>query len=40
MAQKDIINVKSTEITVITSKDDYYISLTDMTGYKTAKTVH
>jgi hypothetical protein len=34
MAKKETINVKGTEITIITSKEDDYISLTDMAGYK------
>jgi len=34
MSKKGTINVKGTEITVITTKEDDYISLTDMAGYK------
>jgi len=34
MAKKETISVQGTEITVITSKKDDYISLTDMAGYK------
>jgi len=34
MAKKETINVQGTEVTVITSKEDDYISLTDMAGYK------
>jgi len=34
MAKKETINVKGTEITVITTKENDYISLTDMAGYK------
>jgi hypothetical protein len=34
MAKKDTITVKGTEITVISDKQDDYISLTDMAGYK------
>jgi len=35
MAKKEIINVQGTAITVITSKEDDYISLTDMANAKT-----
>jgi hypothetical protein len=34
MSKKDKITVKGTEIAIITSKEDDYISLTDMAGYK------
>jgi len=34
MPKKEIITVQGTAITVITSKEDDYISLTDMAGYK------
>jgi hypothetical protein len=34
MAKKETINVQGTAITVITTKEDDYISLTDMAGYK------
>ena len=34
MSKKETINVQGTVITVITSKEDDYISLTDMAGYK------
>ena len=34
MSKKETINVKGTAITVITSKENDYISLTDMAGYK------
>jgi len=34
MTKKETINVQGTVITVITSKEDDYISLTDMAGYK------
>ena len=34
MSKKENINVKGTEITVITTKGNDYISLTDMAGYK------
>jgi hypothetical protein len=34
MSKKETINVQGTEIAVISSKEDDYISLTDMAGYK------
>jgi len=34
MVKRETINVKGTEITVITSEESDYISLTDMAGYK------
>jgi len=34
MKKKETINVKEIEITVITTKENDYISLTDMAGYK------
>ena len=34
MTKKETINVKGTEITIIISKENDYISLTDMAGYK------
>ncbi|GHV04025.1 hypothetical protein FACS189416_1510 [Bacteroidia bacterium] len=34
MSKKETITVQGTEIAVITSKEDDYISLTDMAGYK------
>ena len=34
MSKKETINVQGTEITVIISKENDYISLTDMAGYK------
>jgi hypothetical protein len=34
MSKKETIKVKGTEITVITTKENDYISLTDMAGYK------
>jgi hypothetical protein len=36
MSKKEIINVQGTEISVIISKNEDYISLTDMAGYKDA----
>jgi hypothetical protein len=38
MAKKETINVQGTEITVITSKENDYISLTDMANAKTGQT--
>ena len=37
MAKKETINVQGTAITVITSKEDDYISLTDMANAKTGE---
>jgi len=34
MSKKEIIKVQDTKITIITSKENDYISLTDMAGYK------
>jgi hypothetical protein len=34
MSKKETINVRGTEVTIISSKGDDYISLTDMAGYK------
>ena len=34
MAKKDKITVQGTEITIVSEKENDYISLTDMAGYK------
>ena len=38
MAKKETINVQGTEITIITSKENDYISLTDMANAKAGET--
>ena len=37
MPKKEIVNVQGTEITLLTHRQDDYISLTDMAKYKNAE---